>query len=207
MQKRDQTFPYIIKDVRHRLCDDGARIAESPSQFGGVWWPCDPWGDPLKDYGNSQYLNAQLNSDFAVPHGSKELVDEFKAELKAIHECLDNSPDAKKKLNWTNAGDNDGQNIIAAMNNAALELRVWDQIAFPLRRRGDLLFRIFPPRDVAGAPIVAAVPVDEFIRGSSLQSLGDRMEIGQLRRQLTRWRFATGAIAAVFLIVLIISLR
>jgi hypothetical protein len=48
---------------------------------------------------------------------------------------------------------------------------------YPLRVRGDLVFRIVAPRDVFGAPHVEAILVDEYIRGVPSQTARDSWKL------------------------------
>ena len=52
---------------------------------------------------------------------------------------------------------------MAAADRRARALKLWEQVAFPYRRRGAVVYRIFAPRDIFGSPIVDAMSLDEFI--------------------------------------------
>jgi len=192
VRKNDATFENVISGVRHQLSDEGVRIAETPTPFNLAWWP------------NSPSVTEQLLSDYGVPSGPKQLTEEFDAEVKAIHERLDELGHVPEVAKWQKTKDQNARRMYASLNQRAEALSVWEHIAFPLRRRGDVVFRISAPRDVLGGrPLVDALHVDDFIRGVSLQTVRDKLELARLHRHLSLWRLAAGAGAAAVLFLVL----
>jgi hypothetical protein len=95
--------------------------------------------------------------------------------------------------------------MYGSMNQRAVALDVWEQIAFPLRRRGDIIYRICAPREVlGGTPIVDAVATDEFIRGVSSATARYAQELARLRRRLRMWRLSGAVTGAVLVLLFVI---
>jgi hypothetical protein len=88
------------------------------------------------------------------------------------------------------------------LNTQADALGIWDKIAIPIRRRGDLVFRILAPRDVMGSPIVEALPVDHYIRGVSVKTAEDAASINHLTEMLNRWRNTSIVLGAILALLL-----
>ena len=84
-----------------------------------------------------------------------------------------------------------------SLNQAASALSIWDQIGIPIRLRGDIVFRIWAPRDVMGSPIIKALPIDVFVNGVAEHTVSDRIEIKRLKKNIDRWRVATIILAVV----------
>lgn len=191
MRKNVATFANVIDCVRHQISDDGVRIAEAPTLFALAWWP------------NSPDIAEQLLSDYGVPSGPKQLTEEFDAEVKAIHECLDKQGHAPGVAKWQKTKNQNARRMYASLNQRAEALTVWGHTAFPFRRRGDVVFRISAPREVhGGSPVIDALPVDDFIRGVSLQTVRDQLELVRLHKHLNLWRLVAGAgiVAVLFLV-------
>ena len=181
----------LIECVRRRLSDEGKRIAAAPIPFNHAWWP--------HDYPD---VKERLLSDYGVPSGPTLLNGEFDAEVKAIHECLDKLGHVPNFAEWQKSDD--ARRLFSPMNQRSVALSVWEDIAFPLRRIGDVVFRVSAPRDVmTGRPIIDALPVDDFIRSVSSQSVRDKQEIARLHTHLRWWRtVAVSAGAAALLIAI-----
>lgn len=127
----------------------------------------------------------QTLSDFGVYSGPEELKAEFDAEVKAIRECLHTLGYTPGLAKWQQSKDPNIRLMYEGLNLRGDALSMWEQIAFPLRRRGGVLFRIAAPRDViGGTPIVDAVAIDDFIRGVSARTAKDREELAHLRERL-----------------------
>jgi len=134
-----------------------------------------------------------LKSDYGISSGPTQLNEEFDAEVKAIHECLDKLGHIPRFANWQNTKDQNARLMYKALNQRADALYIWEHIAFPLRRRGDILFRISAPREVLGGrPIVDALLVDDFIRRVSSHTVRDKQELIRLRKQLNMWKLVAG---------------
>jgi hypothetical protein len=142
-------------------------------------------------------------SDYSVLSGPKKLTEDFDAEVKAIHEALDEFGHAPGFANWQKTSIPAANLMYASLNQRAKALSVWEHIAFPIRRVGDFVFHLSAPREVLGGrPLVDALQVDEFIRGISVQAAQDKVDLAQLQRQLKFWRLAAGlSVAVVVLLV------
>lgn len=138
-------FKDVIEDVRCQLLDDGRRIADAPAAFYLAWWP--------RSAAEVRFLQ-QLPSDHRLTVGPKELDEEFAAEVNAIYKCLNSRGYNPKFAEWQRRGElaEAEAKLEKSMNQRATALSLWEQITFPLRRRGDVVFRIQAPRDIFGSP-------------------------------------------------------
>jgi hypothetical protein len=190
-KKRNVKFRDIIDDVRRQLSDDGARIAGAPLPFRHAWWP-----DAGLD--NLGKLYSELLSNYGVPSGPKEITAEFYTEVEAIQDSLlrlENVADVAAPGETELATAT--RQVLAGANRRAKALSVWEKIAFPIRQRGSVVFRIVAPQDIFGTPIVDAMPVDEFIRRVSLQTIRDKQQLARLQTHLRRWWNAAGIVAFI----------
>jgi hypothetical protein len=127
--------------------------------------------------------------------------------VKAIHECLNAHGYNPALAEWQRfeSGDEAAEaatQMYKSLNQRSTAISLWEQIAFPLRRLGDIVFRIRAPRDVFGTPIIEAVLVDDFIRGVSLHTVSDKQKISRLQKRLTAWKLiAAGASAGAVLLL------
>ena len=133
-RKNDITLGDLIADVRRQLSDKGIRIAEDPVPFQLAWWLTSPTA-------MEQHVQ-ELHSEYGQPSGPKTLNEEFFAEVRAIQDVLKNSSPLTK------TGDelvDAGNEVEGGMNRRARAMSLWEQIAFPLRRYGDIIFRVRAP--------------------------------------------------------------
>jgi hypothetical protein len=196
------TFNDVIADVRRQLSDKGIRIAQVPTPFKLAWWPSNSTA-------TEQYVE-QLHSDYGQPLGPKKLNEEFAAEVNAIHECLNTHQHDPGLAKWQRLERDDEEaeaatQMYKSLNQRATAISLWEQIAFPLRRQGDILFRIRAPRDISGSPIIDPMLVDDFIRGVSAHTVGDKQEIARLRKRLNLWKLIAAGATAVAALVLSIA--
>ncbi|MCY3610659.1 MAG: hypothetical protein OXH51_03915 [Gemmatimonadetes bacterium] len=178
----EPTVERIIAAVRSKLGDDGARISDSPRPFLGTWWP------------GTTSFEQELLSDYGVGGPSPEIERAFYDEVKAIQDSLAESQDEPT---------NPQQRMMMSLNLRAKALGIWEEIAIPVRRQEEQVFRILAPRDIMGSPIVQAIPVDQYLRGVSIRSAEDAARLDTLTREVSRWRwvsFVCGAIAILFLL-------
>ena len=176
----EPTVERIIAAVRSKLRDDGARISDSPRPFLGTWWP-----------GTTDF-EQELLSDYGVDGSSPELEKAFYDEVNAIQDSLAESQEEPTSPQ---------QRMMMSLNLRAKALGIWEEIAIPVRRREEQVFRILVPRDVMGSPVVQAIPVDQYLRGVSIRSAEDAAKLDILTREVSRWRrasFVCGAIAILF---------
>jgi hypothetical protein len=185
--KKQNTITNLISDVRRQLSDEGVRISEAPTLFDLAWWPSSPAA--------MEKFVHHIYSDYGLS-GVKPLNNDFFAEVSAIQDVL------KKWSPATQTGDalEDARNTVEAdTNRRARAMSLWEKIAFPVRRSGDIVFRIRAPRDIFGTPIIEALLADDFIRGVSIQTAKDKAQIARLKKSLNLWKFiaAAGAAAAI----------
>jgi hypothetical protein len=187
--KKQKTITDLIADVRRKLSDDGVRIFEAPTLFSLAWWPRSPTA--MEQFVHHIYSGCGLS-------GVKDLNKDFFAEVSAIQDVL------KKCSQATQTGDalEDARNTVRAdTNRRARAMSLWEQIAFPLRRYGDIVFRIRALRDIFGTPIIEALLTDDFIRGVSIQTAKDKGQIARLKKSLNLWKFIAAASAAAAILV------
>src|SRR6266566_328645 len=147
VRKIGVTFRDVIADVSCQLSDNGVRISEVPAEFNHAWWPNSP--SVLEKFPD------QLKSDYGISSGPTQLNEEFDAEVKAIHECLDKLGHVPRFANWQNTKDQNARLMYKALNQRADALYIWDHIAFPLRRRGDILFEFrHPAKSLVEGPLL-----------------------------------------------------
>jgi hypothetical protein len=190
-------FEKIIAGVKRRLPNESSWIAEKPSLFNLVWWP-----------GEHPDFQEQLLSDYGVDAGPTHVTSQFTAEIKAIHESLDETGYKPVLADWQKTNHSDpvlqkaASTMYTGLNQRGNALSVWEQIAFPIRRENNIVFRIHAPRDVMGGmPIIHALQVDDFIKGVSVFTVQQEVKIIQLQKQLTHWK-AAALLAAVVAILL-----
>jgi hypothetical protein len=110
VRKNGVTFAKVIEGVRFRLSDQGVRIAEAPAPFKLAWWPSRP------------SIEQQLLSDHGVASGTKQLIEDFDTEVKAIHECLDKLGHVPSFAEWQNTKDRNARRVHKGLNQRATAL-------------------------------------------------------------------------------------
>lgn len=199
---KDVTDADIIAEVRRRLSDDGTRIADTPQPFNHAWWPTEPEIDDLM-LSDRGIAPGKPSSNRDVAAGLEMIQSEFSAEVKAIHDSLVDGGYVPRFAKWQRVKDVNGQALYKSMSIRATALSLWEQIAFPIRRHGDYVFRIWAPREVfGGSPIIHAVPVGRFARGAALRTAKDTQELVHLRQRLKLWRGIAGAAGVVILVLI-----
>ena len=186
--RTEVTFEQIVTDVRSKLKDDGARIADAPRPFRETWWP------------GATGFGQELLSDYGVPTSFPEIERDFYDEVSAIRDSLKHAGHKPTLAEWQKVSIDAGRRLMTSLNLRVDALSVWDKIAIPVRRRGDLVFRILAPRDVTGSPIVQTLHVDHYIRGVSIETAENAACISGLTKKVSRWRltsFVLGAFVAL----------
>lgn len=138
-------------------------------------------------------------SDYSIDSGNDALENEFREEVQAIREILDELGHEPELADWQKSSMESGRQMLLSLNQTAEALRIWDQIGAPVRCKGNTVFRIWAPRDVMGSPIIKALPADAFINDVVEQTATDRIEIERLKTLLEKWR-----VAAIIFAVLIV---
>jgi hypothetical protein len=189
----DVTYASVITKIRNQLRDDGIRIANTPVPFRYVWWPLE-----------SNTIENLLKSDYGITMGPVGLNDSFADEVKAIHDALDTLGHEPEFVQWQKVNDANARALYKSMNQRSTALSVWEAIAFPLRRQGDLIFRICAPRQVGGGmPIIDALPTDTFIRGVSIYTARSAQQLAKLEKQVRIWQVLTGTALLLFLLTIL----
>ena len=179
------TYESIISRVREKLDCEPGRIAGAPAALWWSWWPINP------DFQD------QLLSDYGVDTRFSTLEKEFREEVQAIRETLNELGHQPDVADWQKSSIDAGGKMMKGLNQAATALSVWDHIGVPIRRRGDTVFRIWAPRDVMGSPIIKALPIDVFVNGVADHTISDRIEIERLKKNLDKWRVVAVILAMV----------
>lgn len=187
--RTEVTFEQIVTDVRSKLEDDGARIADTPWPFRETWWP------------GTTVIGQELLSDYGVPTSFPEIERDFYDEVGAIRDSLKHVGHKPTLAEWQKGSIDAGRRLMTSLNLRTDALRVWDKIAFPVRRRGDLVFRILAPRDVTGSPIVQALHVDDYIRGVSIKTAENAACISGLTKKVNRWRLTSFVLVAIVALI------
>jgi mRNA-degrading endonuclease toxin of MazEF toxin-antitoxin module len=91
-----------------------------------------------------------------------------------------------------------------SLNTEGDAFGIWDKIGIPIRRRGEVVFRIRAPRDVTGSPVIQDLHVDCYIRGVSIKTADDAACLAHLTGRLTGWRL-TSILLAVTITLLILA--
>ena len=194
--RTEVTFEQIVTAVRPKLKDDEARIADSPGPFRETWWP------------GKTHLGQGLLSDHGVPTSFPEIERAFYDEVRAICDSLKQAGQKPKLAEWHKGSKDAGTGMMLSLNFQADALSIWDKIAIPVRRRGDIVFRILAPRNVMGSPIVEALHIDHYIQGVSIKTAKDAACISGLRKKVSRWRLISlvlGVTVALIFILLFLA--
>lgn len=186
------TYQQIITAARSRLEDSEARIADVPCPFRATWWP----GSPS--------FKQHLLSDYGVSTSVPELEKAFYDELGAIRESLKDAGHTPALAGWQKGSTGAARKMMMSLNTQADALGIWDEIGFPIRRRGDVAFRILAPHDAMGSPLVQTVHIDDYIRGVSTKTAEDAACIGRLTKQLNRWRLASISLGGIVILLVVI---
>ena len=188
------TYEIIITRVREKLGCGPERISDAPAALQWSWWPGKP---DLQD---------ELLSSYSIDTGFRALEKEFREEVQAIRETLDELGHEPELADWQKSSIEGGRKMMQSLNQVAGALSIWDEIGVPIRRRDNIIYRIWAPRDVMGSPIIKALPVDAFINGVTEQTASNLIEIERIKRLLKKWRVAAiifGILVAVGAAILV----
>ena len=188
--RTEVTFERIISAARSRLEDGDARIADAPCPFRATWWPGTPG------------FEQELLSDYGMPTAVPEFEKSFYDEIGAIRESLKDAGHTPALAGWQNGSTGAARSVMIGLNTQADALGIWDEIAIPVRRRGDLVFRILAPRDVMGSPIVQALDIDHYIRGVSIKTAEDAACTSRLTKRLSHWRLTSFVLGGIVTLLL-----
>jgi hypothetical protein len=186
------TYEALITRVREKLSCGPERISDTPTPLRWSWWPDKP---DLQD---------EFLSDYGVGASSRALENEFREEVRAIRETLDEQGREPNLANWQKGSDGAGRKVMQSLNQVAEALDVWEKIGVPIRCRNEVVFRIWAPRDAMGSPIIKSLQIDTFINGAAEQTAKDLIEIERLKKILEKWRTAS-IVLGIFLVAIVIS--
>ncbi len=191
--KHELGYVQVIEAARAQLGCGAERIADVGVPLHWSWWPTQP------DF------HDQLLSDHAVPTDYSELENEFRAEVAAIREALKSRGHIPQSADWHEGSSPESASLWTDLNRSADALSLWDRFGMPIRRRGDLVFRLWAPRDVlGGAPIIKSLPIDLYIAGVAQKTAVDLAEIACHQAEIRRWRNIAIALGAALLIFTIV---
>lgn len=185
MSENRFTYESVIIRVREKLHCGPKRISDAPTAFRWSLWPSRP---DLQD---------ELLSDYGVDTGFSALENEFREEIQAIRETLDELGHGPEIADGQKSAMGAEHKMMKSLNQVAEALSIWDQIGVPIRRRGDAVFRIWAPRDVMGSPIIKALPIDTFLNCVAEQTASDRIEIERVKTSMEKWRVAATILAVL----------
>jgi len=189
--KHEITYGQVIEAVRGKLNCGAERIADSPAALRWSWWPTEP---DIQD---------QILSDYGAATDYSEIENEFQSEVAAIRESLKSLGHDTRLANWQKGSSSKVAPLWTGLNRSADALALWDHFGMPVRRRGNLVFRIWAPREVmGGAPIIKALPLDLYIPAVTQKTAVDAAEIARLQTGLSRWRGVSAAVGMALLILI-----
>jgi hypothetical protein len=183
----EPTYGDVLKAARSRVEDAESRFADEPAPFRGTWWPTVP------------SFKQELLSDYGVDSPVSALSKDFVEEISAIRDSLKEIGSKIELAAWQKSGLKAGERMMEGLNRHGEALGLWDELCFPVRRRGNLVFRIQSPRDVMGTPKIQPLLLDDYIRGVSIQTAHATLEIAGLTRSRDKWRVATGVLGLLLL--------
>jgi len=187
---KELTYEDVLVAARSKLVDAESRFTDVPSPFRATWWP----GVPS--------FEQELLSDYGVPSSMPDLSREFFEEVSAIRDSLEDLGYKVQRAPRQRSGLEAGERVMEGLNRHAEALHLWDELCFPVRRRGDLAFRIQSPRDAMGTPIIQALPLDDFIRGVTVRTARATIEIAALKKSRAAWRVAAVVLGLILLVAL-----
>ena len=188
---KEPTYADVLVAARSRVAAPESRFADEPQPFRATWWP------------GATTFEQQLLSDYGVESPMPDLSKDFFEEVSAIHDSLKELGHKVELAGWQRSGLEAGERMMDGLNRHAEALGVWDELCFPVRRRGDLVFRIQSPRDAMGTPIIQALTVDDYVRGSSVRTARAAVDLAALAKSRDRWRVAAAVLALILLVVLL----
>ncbi len=185
------TYEDVLVAARSKVAGAESRFADEPSPFRATWWP----GVPT--------FEQELLSDYGVESSMPDLSKEFFEEVSAIRDSLKELGHKGELAPWQRSGLEAGKRMMEGLNRHAEALGLWDELCFPMRRRGDLVFRIKSPGDAMGTPIIQALSLDGYVRGVTVQTARAAIEIAALTRSRDKWRVAAAVLGLILLLVLV----
>ena len=186
-----ETYQPLINAVRLKVGAGRERIADDPHPFLATWWPETPG------------FQDELRSIYNEPTPFPQLIDSFREEVEAVRDAqatLGLTPPAER-------GGNGREGPMKRLNRASVaqfvSVRLWTDIAVPVRRVGDVVCRLVPRGDGFDQPIIQTLQVDEYIRGVAAKTADFAVEIASLKRGLWRWRVMSLALLLVAAVVVL----
>jgi hypothetical protein len=110
------SYEAIISRVRERLACGEDRIADAPASFRWSWWPNEP------------SFQDQLLSDYGIDGHFTTLESEFREEIQAISETLDELEHEPGVADWQKSPDEVVQRGWKSLTQRSAALSIWDQI-------------------------------------------------------------------------------
>jgi hypothetical protein len=168
MSENKLNYNEIIQYVRKKLNCGADRITTDPYFSRNNWWP-----QPLD-------IQDKISSDHGFSVKFKEIEYEFNEEFNAILEIV-RQKDPKN--------DSSEDIIMRTAEQIATALNIWDQIGVPIRRRGDILYRIWAPEQIiGGTPIIKACHIENFIHEAERKINSNKHTINNLMKKLENYK-------------------
>lgn len=132
----------------------------------------------------------QILSDFGVDSADSELADEFSEEIQTITEWLESEE------GWADTAE---ERVLQGANRWARAIQIWEWAGIPIRFKNGAVYRIIPPRDIAGTPILRTMPADEYVARVAQVTAKYQTELQQMERSVRRWQTAAITLGLVLL--------
>jgi hypothetical protein len=139
----------------------------------------------------------QVMSDHGVPTAYPDVEASYHEEVELFDAAIESTPDDQQRIG--RASGQAANRLMLGMAKRAHAIGNWSRYAIPLRVVGGQVFHIRAPRDLAGTPIIKAVPIQDFVCRAAIRTARDSFEKLQMKAQLNLWR-----IIAAFLLVIVL---
>jgi hypothetical protein len=186
-----ESYQSLIEAVRARVGAGVGRIADAPHPFQATWWPETPT------------FQDEIRSIYNDPTPFPNLMEAFREEVEAVREAQ-----ATLELQAPAERRGEGQEgLMKRLGRARVAqfvtVRLWADIAVPVRRVGDVVCRLVPRGEGFDQPIVQTLQVDEYISGVAAKTADFAVEITALKRGLWRWRVVSVALLLAAVVVVL----
>lgn len=171
----------IAAFVREQLPAGESRIQTKPIKCRDAWWP--------------------QTSGFTEESRAREIQDEVQDEIRAIEECLKRLEGFKEKRIEEMSEQDFIDALSDQMSRRSTALALWDHIAFPLRHRDGLVYRVGPRTNFD------VISADQFVRLVTLQTVHFKRDLIGQAKEIRFWRTAFGALVIVILLIVLWKLQ
>ena len=189
----DEKVKFICKYVKSKIIDGDIRFVEEDMHLYKSYWP------------NNADFKERLFSDYGVGYKDIRVVFEkqYYEEIKLISEALRELDKGKDKdIGKFTELEKSQKEIEKFMKEGGLPSSIWEHIAIPYRTKGDLIFKITPPNDVFGSPIIDVLKAADFIVSISKYSAKAEIDLDILAGRANSFKVATIFTTALSLLLL-----